>query len=342
MTIKALDGGRYKVDVRPRGRSGRRIQRVFKKKADAVAFERYVLNHMHDKEWLEKPADQRYLSELLDVWWELGGRNKTYAASLKVRLEKIIGHMGNPRVTQITKRLLTEYRSSRLAAGVKESTVNRDETVISSMFRLLIEVGEFHGENPIRQLSVLKEKTPEMTYLTREDIDCLLKAVDGDAWRLTVLCLSTGARWGEANKLMAENVLNNRVTFTKTKNGKIRTVPISNEVMREIKTKDTGLLFDVDYGEYRKILRGIKPSLPKGQAAHVLRHTFAAHFMMNGGNILTLQRIMGHATIQQTMTYAHLAPDFLQDAILLNPLKGSIHISSTLTGVDDKSGYPKT
>ncbi|EPE8683722.1 phage integrase, partial [Escherichia coli] len=34
-------------------------------------------------------------------------------------------------------------------------------------------------------------------------------------------------------------------------------------------------------------------------------------------------------TIQQTMTYAHLAPDFLQDAISLNPLKGGIHISST-------------
>lgn len=30
MAIKALDGGRYKVDVRPRGRSGRRIQRIFK------------------------------------------------------------------------------------------------------------------------------------------------------------------------------------------------------------------------------------------------------------------------------------------------------------------------
>lgn len=32
MAIKALDGGRYKVDVRPRGRSGRRIQRIFKKR----------------------------------------------------------------------------------------------------------------------------------------------------------------------------------------------------------------------------------------------------------------------------------------------------------------------
>ncbi|MEK8345449.1 tyrosine-type recombinase/integrase, partial [Escherichia coli] len=57
----------------------------------------------------------------------------------------------------------------------------------------------------------------------------------------------------------------------------------------------------------------------------VMRHTFATHFMMNGGNIVTLQRILGHATIQQTMTYAHFSPDFLQDAISFNPLADSVH-----------------
>lgn len=84
------------------------------------------------------------------------------------------------------------------------------------------------------------------------------------------------------------------------------------------------MLFSVDYAEYRKILKSVKPDLPRGQAVHVLRHTFAAHFMMNGGNILTLQKIMGHASIQQTMTYAHLSPDYLQDAISYNPLRGGI------------------
>lgn len=69
-------------------------------------------------------------------------------------------------------------------------------------------------------------------------------------------------------------------------------------------------------------LKAVKPDMPKGQAVHVLRHTFATHFRANGGNILVLQRILGHATIQQTMTYAHFAPDFLQDAVRFNPLKG--------------------
>ncbi len=45
-----------------------------------------------------------------------------------------------------------------------------------------------------------------------------------------------------------------------------------------------------------------------------------SHFAMNGGNILTLQRILGHASINMTMRYAHLSPDHLQDAVRLNPL----------------------
>nr|WP_231473619.1 tyrosine-type recombinase/integrase [Shewanella sp. 38A_GOM-205m] len=60
--------------------------------------------------------------------------------------------------------------------------------------------------------------------------------------------------------------------------------------------------------------------MPKGQASHVLRHTFASHFVMNGGNILTLQRILGHSSIQMTMRYAHLAPEHLIEATKLNPL----------------------
>ncbi|EEQ03187.1 Int [Yersinia rohdei ATCC 43380] len=67
-----------------------------------------------------------------------------------------------------------------------------------------------------------------------------------------------------------------------------------------------------------------KPDLPRGQATHVLRHTFASHFMMNGGNIIALQQILGHANIQQTMAYANLSPDYLQNAVILNPLKGGL------------------
>ena len=44
---------------------------------------------------------------------------------------------------------------------------------------------------------------------------------------------------------------------------------------------------------------------------HALRHTFASHFIMSGGNLLALQKILGHSDVKMTMIYAHLAPDFL-------------------------------
>jgi integrase len=46
---------------------------------------------------------------------------------------------------------------------------------------------------------------------------------------------------------------------------------------------------------------------------HAMRHTFASHFIMRGGNILTLQKILGHSDVKMTMIYAHLAPDFLAE-----------------------------
>ncbi len=37
--------------------------------------------------------------------------------------------------------------------------------------------------------------------------------------------------------------------------------------------------------------------------------------MMNGGSILTLQRLLGHADIKQTQIYAHLSQDFVATEI---------------------------
>ncbi len=70
---------------------------------------------------------------------------------------------------------------------------------------------------------------------------------------------------------------------------------------------------------FRRALDRSGIELPKGQASHALRHTFASHFIQKGGNILTLQRILGHSSLAMTMRYAHLAPDHLRDAVMLGP-----------------------
>ncbi|MDU6683049.1 MAG: tyrosine-type recombinase/integrase [Enterobacteriaceae bacterium] len=115
--------------------------------------------------------------------------------------------------------------------------------------------------------------------------------------------------------MKAENIVGNKVVFTLTKNGERRVVPISDDIVKIVSGRESGKLFRVSYSRFRRLMKLAKPNLPDGQAAHAMRHTFATHFMMKGGNFIALQRIPGHSDILQTMTYAHFASDYLQDAV---------------------------
>lgn len=61
------------------------------------------------------------------------------------------------------------------------------------------------------------------------------------------------------------------------------------------------------YGAYRSAFKRSGLKVPAGQLAHILRHTFASHFIMNGGNIVALQKILGHSSLNITMRYSHLS-----------------------------------
>lgn len=50
----------------------------------------------------------------------------------------------------------------------------------------------------------------------------------------------------------------------------------------------------------------IKAGLPKWTTTHVLRHTMATQFLRDGGNIRTLQIILGHASLATTERYLHV------------------------------------
>jgi len=107
--------------------------------------------------------------------------------------------------------------------------------------------------------------------------------------------------------------------FTDTKSGKNRAVPISSELLGNLPKKDRRL-FKSCYAAFKEAVLRCDLTLPAGQLTHVLRHTFASHFMMDGGNIIVLQRILGHANLTMTMRYSHFSPDHLEDAIKYNPL----------------------
>jgi len=132
---------------------------------------------------------------------------------------------------------------------------------------------------------------------------------------IALICLATGARWSEAEKLKPTGLRNGVITFSGTKNGKVRSVLIT--IVRHWKQNGQT---NSAITSFRRALARTTIRLPKGQADHSLRHTFASHFMQKGGNILTLQKILGHSSLAMTMRYAHLAPEHLAEAVRLNPL----------------------
>ena len=191
------------------------------------------------------------------------------------------------------------------------------------MFNELIRLGEWQHNNPLERIRPFKTDEQEMAYLTKEQIhELLLSCEQSTAIDLSIIvkiCLATGARWSEAESLKGTQVKDGKITYINTKGKRNRTIPISDKLFNEIPKKN-GSLFTPCYSAFRSAIDRAGIELPDRQLTHVLRHTFASHFMMNGGNILVLQKILGHTDIKMTMRYAHFAPDHFEDAVRLNPL----------------------
>lgn len=99
-----------------------------------------------------------------------------------------------------------------------------------------------------------------------------------------------------------------------------RSVPYSDTIIENYVRGKTDRFFESCAGAFRKAVERANIELPAGQLTHVCRHTFASHYLMNGGDILTLQKILGHSMLTMTMRYAHFAPEHLADTPQKCPL----------------------
>ncbi len=336
MPVRKLADGQWIADFytidRANGKDGKRIRKKFSTKGEALAFENYTLQKIEDSPWLGEGKDSRRLSDLVHLWFDRHGITLNDGEKRKSSMLWAAECMGSPLATEFNAQLFTSYRAKRLKgefartkriAQVSPRTMNLEHAYFLAVFNELKRLGEWSPPNPLENVRQFRIDESEMSFLTGEQIDRLLSECRNSSAKdlevIVKICLSTGARWGEAEALKRSQITIDKITFIKTKGKRNRTIPIDVTLMNEI-PKKTGSLFTPCYYAFRNALERAEIELPPGQLTHVLRHTFASHFMMNGGNILVLQKILGHTDIKMTMRYAHFAPHHLEEAIRLNPL----------------------
>ncbi|GHD52520.1 Site-specific recombinase XerD [Marinobacter persicus] len=307
----------WMVDFYPDGRGGRRVRKKgFKTRLDANAW----LRRFHQK---GKGSGLR-LSDLVDYWYQHHGHALKDAKYRYSRVTAIVTRLGNPFVADFTATDWLEYRMARMNE-VSSSTVNHEQRYLKAVFSESIRLGRIQ-DNPIGNVRQLTEPHHEMMFLSLEQCRKLLKECLSSSnpftWAVAVICLATGARWSEAEGLTWVNWLPGKVIFRNTKNGKDRAVPIDRDLQSEVEAfalPGPGRMFDTCRYAFRSAYGRCGYDTPH-QLTHILRHTFASHYMMNGGDLLTLQRILGHGSINMTMKYAHLSPDYLESAVRLCPM----------------------
>lgn len=333
MGVKKLDSGEWQLDFYPNGRAaGKRHRKKFTTKGEALAFERHTMDQASAKPWLSDGEDKRTLKEIIDRWYDAHGVTLDDGKRRQQAMYHAYECMGKPLATEFTAKMFSRYREKRLkgefprskrVAIVSPRTMNLELAYFLACFNELGRLEEWKGENPLKNVRAFTTDESEMAYLTTEEIEKLLHYCDevggANLVNVVTVCLSTGARWSEAQDLTRSQVNPNRITYTKTKGKKNRTVPISDDLFESL-PKNRGRIFAECYAGFRIAIKRSGIELPAGQLSHVLRHTFASHFMMNGGNILVLQRILGHTDIKLTMRYSHFSPEHLDEALRYNPM----------------------
>lgn len=336
-----LKNGKWRI--RYADQSGVRCSAVFENYKDA----NYVLsNSQSEIEKIKrglKPAlvANKTFDELVEIYLlnrtPLKSRPQDDISIINAHLKPKFNGM---KLVNIGAHTIDEYKLSKKHLAKK--TVNHHLTLLTTMLNYAHDL-KWLSEKPRVKKHKIKIFDRDFNYLkTDAEVVRFLteaKEFDQKVFTLYATAIFTGLRKGELVGLKRSCIDFDRrlITVQKsydkvTKSGEVRFVPILDTllpILREWMLKNpceyvfpninnemlmpcAGIFKEnfydvVDACDFPKIIRHGKER--RYIVFHDLRHTFASHWVMKGGDIFKLQKILGHSTVAMTMRYAHLSPD---------------------------------
>jgi integrase/recombinase XerD len=223
----------------------------------------------------------------------------------------------------------SDYNKER--KGLSPASVNVRVRVLKVFFNTLYKE-EIIERNPAHNIQLMKTDIDTVQPLANEELRKLLNTPDTKYYAqfrdyvIFLLMLDTGIRLNEVCALEVKDVdlIKRQIVLpaAKNKNRKTRILPLSSETSKlllQLITEnksyfETDHVFVTNYGEpvNEKTLQKAftkyakQAGIEKRVSPHVLRHNFAKMAALNGMDIFTLMRIMGHADISTTRKYVQV------------------------------------
>lgn len=247
--------------------------------------------------------------------------------------------------------LRTDYKPQRFGGDtspLSDKTILNFYTTLSSFWSWLTSEG-LADENVVRKLPTPKAPLPVVEPFTKEELADLIKACHKTReWRtptgkttrslrptarrdeaVVLLLIDTGLRSSELCNLLRKDVdlTNGSVVVRKGKGGVGRVVFLGRRarrvVWRYLAERD-----EDDPNEFLFLTQRRRPLTPnqllqrvkhlgeragvEGVHPHRFRHTFAIQYLRNGGDVFTLQRLLGHSSLAMVKRYLRLVRDDLK------------------------------
>ena len=184
---------------------------------------------------------------------------------------------------------------------------------------------------PVTMVPFGKRPKKLPTVLGRQEVDRLIQCTANLKHRTFLMTLySAGLRFSEAAALRIPDIDSKRmmIRVANGKGSKERLIPLSPRLLKELriywlKYKPTDLLFPgkkpgKPYADttIRKAMKdaGVKAGIKRRIYPHVLRHSYATGLLEAGVDLLTISKLLGHASFITTMVYLHCRREHLHSA----------------------------